>query len=294
MALSLDDRLLGEKVHNYCSSSEDEGGEDDSGDERGASAPKAPTFIPEPEINNYPGYSTNTGPKGVLQDWRRFKQLETEKREEQEIERMELAKKLSVSCRSQSDEQREKDKDQQFMEQIQLEMGEFEDEFLKEYRNKRIEEMRRAVQNIPQFGKVYNLSKPEFVECIDREKASVTIVIHVYEDGVKACNAMNGCLQCLAKEYPTVKFCRMRASDAQLSGNFSSRGVPALLVYKNKEMVGNFIALSDDLGDDFFAGDVEGYLVEHGMLPERTFSTAIIRNANVTTQDDSDSDFEVD
>jgi hypothetical protein len=25
----------------------------------------------------------NTGPKGVIEDWRRFKQLETEKREEQ-------------------------------------------------------------------------------------------------------------------------------------------------------------------------------------------------------------------
>lgn len=63
MALSLEDKLLGEKTHYYCSSSEDEGEDEDgdhSGDEGGASsATKQPTFIPEPELAEYKGYSTN-------------------------------------------------------------------------------------------------------------------------------------------------------------------------------------------------------------------------------------------
>lgn len=46
------------------------------------------------------------------------------------------------------EEEKEKEKDQRFMEQIHLELEEFEDEFLKEYRNKRIEEMRRAIENM--------------------------------------------------------------------------------------------------------------------------------------------------
>ena len=41
-----------------------------------------------------------TGPKGVLTDWREYKRLETEKREDQEKQRLELAKKLSITCRS--------------------------------------------------------------------------------------------------------------------------------------------------------------------------------------------------
>ena len=41
-----------------------------------------------------------TGPKGVITDWRRFKQLETEKRLENERERLQLAKKLTLTCRS--------------------------------------------------------------------------------------------------------------------------------------------------------------------------------------------------
>jgi hypothetical protein len=41
-----------------------------------------------------------TGPKGVINDWRRFKQLETEKKAEQDIERLELINKLSLTCRT--------------------------------------------------------------------------------------------------------------------------------------------------------------------------------------------------
>ena len=37
-----------------------------------------------------PGQGPQTGPKGVIEDWRRFKQLETEKRQENERERLAL------------------------------------------------------------------------------------------------------------------------------------------------------------------------------------------------------------
>ena len=62
MALSLDDKLLGEKVHYYCSSSEDEADDNDSnGDDEkaGGSKSKGPVFIPEPDINKYSGTCTN-------------------------------------------------------------------------------------------------------------------------------------------------------------------------------------------------------------------------------------------
>lgn len=99
MALSLDDKLLGEKVENYCSSSEDEG-EEGSGDECERPAKdKGPQFIPEKQMDSYNGRCTNTGPKGVINDWREFKRLETEQREEQELQRQEMLKKLQLTCR---------------------------------------------------------------------------------------------------------------------------------------------------------------------------------------------------
>ncbi len=78
---TLDDKLLGEKLHYYCSSSEDEDGDeqdDDHGEARGARGGAEPAPPPPPNSSG-----ANTGPKGVIEDWRRFKQLETEKREEQ-------------------------------------------------------------------------------------------------------------------------------------------------------------------------------------------------------------------
>ena len=57
---TLDDKLLGEKIHYYCSSSEDEG-EDDKDSEAGAPAPEPPPpkFIPEPDLQEWEGYSCN-------------------------------------------------------------------------------------------------------------------------------------------------------------------------------------------------------------------------------------------
>ena len=40
-----------------------------------------------------------TGPKGVIKDWQRYKQLEAEKRASQSLEKMQLAKKLTLTCR---------------------------------------------------------------------------------------------------------------------------------------------------------------------------------------------------
>lgn len=99
MALSLDDKLLGEKVENYCSSSEDEG-EEGSGEECvKPPVDKEPQFIPENQVDSYNRRCTNTGPKGVINDWREFKRLEAEQREEQELQRREMLKKLQMTCR---------------------------------------------------------------------------------------------------------------------------------------------------------------------------------------------------
>jgi len=38
--------------------------------------------------------------------------------------------------------------------------------------------------------------------------------------GMTACDALNRCLDSLAADYPSVKFCRIAASEARLSINF--------------------------------------------------------------------------
>lgn len=47
----------------------------------------------------------------------------------------------------QMDDEKEKEKDAEFLEQLEKEFDEFEEQFLKDYRQKRLEELRKAVEN---------------------------------------------------------------------------------------------------------------------------------------------------
>lgn len=301
MSLSLDDRLLGEKVHYYCSSSEeDNDGEDDDKDEHDddiKSSIKDSAVLPKGfECRAENGIVTNTGPKGVLKDWREFKRLENEKRVESEREKQNLAKKLTLTCRSHLNDEQEKNADEELLAQLE----DLDDDFLKEYREQRIEEMRKALAEIPKFGKLISLTSENFLQEVDGENLGVTIIVHIYDTNVRACEAMNGCLKCLAEEYPTVKFCKLSATEGKMSFKFAEKGTPALLVYKNKELIGNFVRLGQELGDDFYATDVESFLQEHSFLPSKE-SLYVIRDKNtgeirgaLQADEDSGSDFDID
>ena len=71
----------------------------------------------------------------------------------------------------------------------------------------------------------------------------------------------------------------MRASHLpKLSRDFKVSGVPALLVYRGGEMVTNFVAVNETLGgDDFYASDVESFLVEHGVIMDKELVPSIVR-----------------
>lgn len=266
---TLEDKILGNKLQNYCSSSEGEGSDDEdshSGGE-GAGNIKACSARAEapPPVNNWNGSATNTGPKGVLEDWRRFKQLEAENREELAKERVALAKKLTLTVKTEREEEEAKKVDE-----LEDELNELIDEgFLMKYQQQRMQELMSQLQKAPKFGKLITLNKQEeFLNAIDKEDTKVTVVIHIYNHGVRACESMDGCLSILASEYPAVKFCRIAADVTGLSRNFRIEGVPALLVYKGGQIIGNFVQLANELGNDFFATDVEKFLIEYGMLPE--------------------------
>jgi len=275
---TLDDKILGEKLHYYCSSSEDED-EDDSNSEKGESAQKSePVQSSLPKPNKWEGTSTNTGPKGVIKDWQRFKQLEIEKREENEREKRELMKKLSMTVKSALEEEQMKADDD--LDEL-LE----DDDFLMAYRMNRMKEMLAQTEHNLKFGNlIYLNSGDEYLNAIDKEHKAVKIIIHIYENNNQACQIMNTCLVALSKAYKEVKFCCIIASHAGLSREFKSNGVPALLVYKAGMVVGNFVRLSDELGVEFDESDVQSFLVEHGMLEDKSLQPLAIRTGD--TQDD--------
>lgn len=54
----------------------------------------------------------------MINDWRKYKQLETEQRAEQQKEMERLIKKLSMTCRSQLDEELDKQKQKELQDKI--------------------------------------------------------------------------------------------------------------------------------------------------------------------------------
>lgn len=277
---TLDDKLMGEKLHYYCSSSsEDEG---DEPEETGG--PAQPPPPPPPN-----GQQANTGPKGVIEDWRRFKQLETEKRQENERERLALAKRLALTCRS----EREDKEVEQEMEK--LELDDEDDEFLKEYMKKRMQEMVEAsVMNKKHFGRVFTLSDGEqFLAAVDHpDHKNVITIIHIWEQGNEACKTIDQSFQDIAKDYSHIKFCRIQASStAVLSKDFKASGVPAILVYRNGDLIHSFVRITDTLGDDFYASDLESFLIENGIMSDARLMPSIIKGPTAHAGDhESDSD----
>lgn len=81
---TLEDKILGEKLQYYCSSSEDEGNSDseDSGKEReNKNKQEWEGKGEEKEISEWDGTSSNTGPKGVIRVQRTFFDHEKNRRE---------------------------------------------------------------------------------------------------------------------------------------------------------------------------------------------------------------------
>lgn len=255
---TLEDKILGEKREYYCSSSSDEEEEN------------LPTTYKTEKLEKWNGVSSNTGPKGVLRDWERFKESEKDKRDGSALKQQEMMKKSSMVCRSALDEEEDKilENDPDLLELLT-------DDYLQEYQKQRMREMLDKFGKLC-FGDVVHLkNSEEFLDAIDNENKTITVIIHIYDENVPGCDVMNGCLISLAKEYPLVKFCKIIGSAVNVSKNFKKEGIPALLVYKNGEVIGNFIHVTDYLGEDFFSTDVESFLKEHGFLNDEQRRPAI-------------------
>ncbi|OCT65625.1 phosducin-like protein [Xenopus laevis] len=290
---TLDDKLLGEKGQYYYSSSSDD---EDSEQDKTIKCRRE-------QDGGKEGGVVNTGPKGVINDWRRYKQLETEQSEDQRREMQQLIKRLSMTCKSHLDEEKDKQKNKELEEMLRGKMAmqeykmpndEEDDEFLQKYRKQRIEEMKKQLSQPQLFKKVFDIaSGEEFLDTVDKEHMKTRVLILIYEDEVPGSEAANGSIICLASEYPGVKFCRVKSSLLGTSAKFTNYALPALLVYKAGELIGNFVRITDQLGVDFFAVDLEAFLHECGLLPEKDIVPTSICNPSIQVYS-SDSDLDID
>ena len=70
--------------------------------------------------------------------------------------------------------------------------------------------------------------------------------------------------------------------------NLISNGNLLTFLLISGQLLNSFVRMTDQLGDDFFASDVEGLLLEHGLLPSKEDVPKLIRGPAVNKAGDSD------
>ncbi|XP_030631699.1 phosducin a [Chanos chanos] len=211
----------------------------------------------------------HTGPKGVINDWRKFK-LESVDHESTPQQKRELLRQMSNP--KPTEDTRERLYRKMSVQEYEL-IQEEDERCLRKYRKQCMQEMHERLSFGPKFDGVFELESGEaFLDVIEKEHRLTLVVVHIYADDVKGCEELNSCLTCLAAEYPNVKFCRIRAADTGAGERFSDDVLPALLVYKAGEILGNFLCITKHFNEEFFATDVEAFLNEYGLLPEKEFA----------------------
>ncbi|VDL19535.1 unnamed protein product [Hymenolepis diminuta] len=264
MSLSFDDKILGEKVNNYCSSSDGEGGDSDEGsnDEKSNGDDARCLALPLTTTDSLGNQVAQTGPKGVIADYKQYIKVKEEQDKLKNEMALQMAKQCALTCRPYSADLLAKEQEQKLKDMLEGLIDDDDDAFLAQYRQKRLAEMRGTFDSLPTYSRVYELSTSNFVSEIDMEPPQVTVIVHIYEEGNTACKSANEAFLYLCRAYPHSKFCRIRASLSFLSRDFIANGIPAILVYKNKEMVGNLISISKELDDFFTPEELETYLFE--------------------------------
>ena len=90
-----------------------------------------------------------------------------------------------------------------------------DDDYLREFMERRMREMMVAKQPSKRFGFLADLSGgEEFLDAIDKEEKAVTVVVFIYEDGTAGCEPMHKALRTVSKDYPATKGWRMRLSSS--------------------------------------------------------------------------------
>ncbi|TPX33852.1 hypothetical protein SmJEL517_g03393 [Synchytrium microbalum] len=240
-----------------------------------------------------------TGPKGVLADYRFHAKQEIARRAEQArhdssrnkqllssgwmqrtIAREEAEKRGDIAkaegnnrsdALDDAERQREEDEDAIELLERQVEDLDLEDPaFLNQYRARRIAEIsQRTPARV--HGVLRELDESTYVSAIDNEASNVTVVIHLYQSEVEACRTTNVYLTRMAQKYGMVKFCKIVSTRAD--ENFDQVALPALLVYRGGDLTHTLIRITDEIPGWRTTGrveleDFEDYLIRNRVVSE--------------------------
>lgn len=254
---SLEGAILKDKGDGYVSDEEAQDGETSS--------------VPPPTYDGMP----QTGPKGVIMDYHRHMQDKEFREAEKKRERCKAIEQSVPTVKTWREEHT--GSSDHLLEALQ-DINPDTDPFTQEYRARRLQEMKehaKAGRKRMLFGNFLEIRGDKFDDVIESVSDETFLVIHIYDDFVVGCRILNNCLTKLARTYQTVKFVRVQSHSLGVSKDFEQKAMPALLVYKKGDLVGNHLRITDNLGDDFTEKDVEKFLRQSDCLPNSRDARAL-------------------
>jgi len=120
---------------------------------------------------------------------------------------------------------------------VELEDDE-DDEVLKEYMEKRMQEMKEYAQK-PKYGKVLELRKQDYIREVTNAPKDVYVVLHLYQTYNEASNILDKIFEYMAQKFQLVKFMKIVATNCV--ENYKDVDVPGVLVYHNAKLMRQFM-----------------------------------------------------
>ncbi|MDP2438338.1 MAG: hypothetical protein Q8P67_21540 [archaeon] len=154
---------------------------------------------------------------------------------------------------------RDSDEEDLFADLLGDEAGE---EIFEEYRRKRMEEFRQHGQT-EVHGRLREIGRDEFQGQVSDHKGS-DVVLLLYDTALADSNLLEARAKLLAEKFPRVKFLKIQAQ--RCIAGFPQKNTPALLIYRNGDLIKSVFGLASFGGQRGSADDVEWALSQLQVL----------------------------
>ncbi|KAK6105775.1 Phosducin family protein [Brugia pahangi] len=227
----LEAKLLDCDTAGYCSSSSSDNDDDIKIDKRNNVLQRPEMGTKQIVSRNY----RNTGPKGVLDDYKICKA---------KLEEKELKKYKQIVAQA----------------KICTLSGELQNDNLEEIRRRRLLEMKDSLYAM---RKIDELTEKEQFLCYIESNRDKWVLIHIYDDDNEACITLNKVFNTLAIRYPHLRLAKVLPLTIGMSQQFKMNALPTLQVYRNESLLGNFVRITDQLGEKFTVDQLIRFLSEN-------------------------------
>ncbi|ETN06052.1 hypothetical protein PPTG_13864 [Phytophthora nicotianae INRA-310] len=179
--------------------------------------------------------SANTGPKGVINDYKTHKRYQKQERQRKEAEReavlTRIAKGATVSSTpSTRDSTAHLDCECDGGSDCECDDSDLvDDAFLAQYAEMRVKQMQDAARNRKVYGELEYITPEQFVALTSKADTDRSMLVHLYHPENYACGLLNSQLELLARKLVHVKFTAMLAKEADASIEMAD--LPVVLVF---------------------------------------------------------------